>query len=244
MCIQRYHRQSIGLLCFLAVCFSNLIVGVAFAQTEKADRAIEPLPLEITPEGVQALAGAGVPFVLLNADLPGRSHIDANSPVRLIYYTVGPSYRSAQHLVAQNRSSRPAVPLEIVKHSTQRMTGTPLDWQAARLNFDQNPLPEKPLSLTPRQLSDSTKDGVDMMVLDLRPTLSAEEVSPFPNALRLMPHQVEDGLTKLSKKRWVILIDGGGRVAWPIAERLFQQGYLLTAVLEGGYPAWVEAVDR
>jgi rhodanese-related sulfurtransferase len=103
------------------------------------------------------------------------------------------------------------------------------------------------LRIEPRVLSEVFKDSEDVQVVDLRhsdPGRYTQAGYPFPRALRLLPHQIDAEPSPLSKQRWTILIDDGNRVAEPIAERLFQRGYLLIAVLDGGYPAWARTTDR
>jgi hypothetical protein len=106
-------------------------------------------------------------------------------------------------------------------------------------------MPTKPQSITPRQLSEAIKDDVDLQIIDFRPlTLGISEITPFPNALRWMPHEALDNLSKLSKEKWIVLIGMSSDVIQPLAFEFFQKGYVLTTVLDGGYPAWVNAADR
>lgn len=228
----------------LSLCLIAGLLGFAvYSQRAGADSYLassERFPLEISPEGVRSLAAANIPFILINADGPNGKQITARS----IYYTSGPSSRPAQTVVAESRRTRAAASSEAISVTSQRLTGTPLDWQRLGLRFDRSPLPTQPGLLTPKQLAESIKDGVDLQIVDLRAPSAGAENSPFPQVLRLLPHQLEGEPSMLSKQRWIVLIDGGNRVAQPIAERLFRQGHLLTTVLQGGYPAWVEATDR
>lgn len=215
------------------------------AQTTPVGRAaVASLPVEISPEGVHKLATSGIPFVLLDADALEGKNPPAGAGIRHIYYTLGPWSRSAQSRVQQERRTQPANGPEGERFASQRLVGTPLDWQGAGLRFDRNPLPARPLSISPKRLAEALKDGVDLQIVDLRPPAEGSENALVPTARRLMPHQLEDDTGLLAKQRWVILVDGGNRVAQPFAERLFAKGFALIAVLDGGYPAWVEATDR
>lgn len=256
MRVRYSHSSRCGtglLLCFALACLGSVFAGFADAKDAKTAQSKgeqappKPLPLEISPEGVQALTAGNVPFLLVDADAPDPQPSASAGPVRLIYYTTTLSFRSAQSRAVQDRKGRVMASPDSMPFGSQRLIGTPLDWHRLGLRFLLNPLPAQPLQVTPRQLSEAIKDGVDLQIIDLRPvppTVEAEAESPFPQALRLLPHQVEAYRPKLSKQRWIVLIDDGNRVAQPIAEQLFQQGYLLTTILDGGYPAWVNATNR
>jgi rhodanese-related sulfurtransferase len=132
-----------------------------------------------------------------------------------------------------------------VKIHSQRLTGTPVEWQHLGLNFLNSPFHTQPQPITARQLSEAIKDNVDLQLIDIRSvTPGISEVSSFPQALHWMPHEVLNNLQKLSKEKWVVLIGYSNADTQPIAFELFQRGYLLTSFLDGGYPAWVVAVDR
>lgn len=91
-------------------------------------------------------------------------------------------------------------------------------------------------------------DEVGLQVLDVRNSRGAEDPerlrSPFPEARRLMPHEVANELPKLSKRRWLAFVDGGNHDAGPLASDAFKRDFPLVAILDGGYPAWVSAADR
>jgi len=203
------------------------------------------LPEEITPEGVQELISSNTPYLLVNAGDYNPKSYSSPGLTRLIYYTTTPSIRSAQKLARQDRQSNPTDSLDAIKQNSQRLTGTPIEWQRLGLIFPNNPIPTQPQKITAIQLSESIKDAVDLQIIDLRPvTPRLTEVAPFPQAFRWMPHEVLNNLPKLSKEKWTVLIGLGNEDVQPIAFELFQKGYVLTAVLEGGYPAWVSAIDR
>jgi rhodanese-related sulfurtransferase len=205
----------------------------------------QQIPEEITPEGVVALMRENIPFLLINADDTNFQIPSAPGPARLIYYTTTPSFRSAQELVTKDRQSKPTSFLDAIKLNSQRLTGTPLEWQRLDLTFLNEPIFTQPLLVSPRQLSEAIKDGVDLQVIDVRSvTPGVSEVSPFPQAFRWMPHEVLENLSKLSKEKWTVLIGYTSEDVQPIAWELFEKGYLLTAILDGGYPAWVNATDR
>lgn len=204
----------------------------------------ENLPDTITPEGVKALNTANTPYVLVNADDPSK-FIETPGPVRLVYYTLTPSYHSAQAKVSQDRQTIGTDLGNVMKIASQRLTGTPLDWQRLGLPIQPSPLPEHVTIISPKQLSEAIKDDTDLQILDLRPVIPEEtKESTFPNALRLMPHEVMQNSTKLSKDKWLVLVGIDGQDANLIAFDLFQKGFVLTTVLEGGYQAWVGSTDR
>jgi rhodanese-related sulfurtransferase len=247
-----------GACVFLCAFFAQAIaISSAFGQGVSAQGAAgakQPLLVEISPEGVRALAGVNQPFLLLDASESGRAKDSPSAQTRRIYYTNGPSFRAAQAAVMRDRnaSASAAAINETGVPGSQRLTGTPLDWRRAGLQFIGDPFPSRPLQLTPRQLSEALKDGADLQVIDLRPMplgagsgANDAQAAPFvEQALRLMPHEVDSELPKLSKQRWIVLVDAGGQVAVPIAESMYQRGFSLVTVLQGGWPAWVAATDR
>jgi rhodanese-related sulfurtransferase len=205
----------------------------------------QQIPEEITPEGVVALIRENTPFLLINADDTNFQIPSSPGPARLIYYTTTPSFRSAQELVTKDRQSKPTSFLDAIKLNSQRLTGTPLEWQRLDLTFLNEPIFMQPLLVSPRQLSEAIKDGVDLQVIDVRSvTPGVSEASSFPRVFRWMPHEVLENLSKLSKEKWTVLIGYTSEDVQPIAWELFEKGYLLTAILDGGYPAWVNATDR
>lgn len=233
----KFRKSSAQLLLSLfTICSSQLLILPANAQTES-------LPQEISPEGVQALSASNTPFFLIDADRENNK-LDAQSTrVRPIYYVTTLSSRAAQNRVVQDRLTQSAIS-DGLNQLSQRLSGTPMDWQRLGLKTDLNRLQERPQLVSPKQLSDAIKDGVDLQIVDFRPLPPMPEATPFPKALRIMPHLLAANLTVLSKQRWTVLIDDGNRVSQPLAERLLQQGYLLTTILDGGYPAWVAATGR
>lgn len=206
---------------------------------------VQQLPEEITPEAVTVLMNENTPFILVDADNPYPEDLSSPGPTRLIYYTTTPSYRSAQNRVRQDRQSKPTGFLDSIKLNSQRLTGTPLEWQRLNVTFLKSPYPTAPQMITPRQLSETIKDGVDLQVIDFRPvTPGSNDNSPFPNALRWSPDELSLNLNKLSKEKWTVLV--GFENGWTqlIASQIFQKGFILTTFLDGGYPAWVNATDR
>lgn len=227
--------------------FFAIVAILATAPASWAAEFVSPsAPIEISPEGTQALLSTGKPFLLIDAEQSGGVVAGGGAQTRVIYYTQGPSFRAAQTRAVQDRSTASDANRDAVNVASQRLTGTPLDWRRLGLKFSRDPLPLKALELTPRQLSEALKDGADLQIVDLRPTSDpAALVVPFtPEALRLMPHQVEAELPKLSKQRWLVFVDGGDGIGASIAQTSFGHGYVLATSLRGGYPAWTAATDR
>ena len=249
--------QGMGARCALAcacVCVVLLGIGSAGAHGSGSDKVgsspssrnsgaqrPEAAALEITPEALQAIVADDEPYLLIDAESGGSQ---APPPlVRIVYYTHTPSFRAAQALALRNRNATVGT-----GQVSQRLTGTPAEWKRLGLPFDVDPLPALPLRIKPRTLSEAINDEVGLQILDVRPPASgdaADELrSPFPEARRLMPHEIATELPKLSKLRWIVLVDDGQRAADPLADYIFKQGYPLVAILDGGYAAWTSATDR
>lgn len=214
--------------------------ALASAGTQGAVASGHPADLEITPEGVLALGASGTPYLLFDADT-NTPHAPASGPVRIIYYTRTPAFRSAQLLALRDRNAAPAA-LE----ASQRLTGTPLDWERLKLPLGQPFNQSDPIPLTPRQLSQALRDEVDIQVIDLRPSPlgEAQGVAEFANALRILPDQLSAESKKLSKQRWTVVVDGTNETSRSNALELKKQGFLLASFLAGGHTAWVAAKDR
>jgi len=163
----------------------------------------------------------------------------------LIYYTTTTSVQTAKNLTRLDRQAKPTDASNVNKQNSQRLKGTPTEWLRMGLIFPRNPIPMQVLKLTANQLSESIKDGVDLQIIDLRPSLPGHtEESPFQQAFRWMPHEVISNSPKLSKDKWTVLVGLSSEDEQPFAFELFKKGYVLTAFLEGGYPAWISATSR
>lgn len=214
--------------------------ALALSGTQGAVASDHPADMEITPEGVLELAASRTPYLLVDADAD-TPHAPASGPVRIIYYTRTPAFRSAQLLALRDGNAAPAA----VKAS-QRLTGTPLDWERLKLPIGQPFDQSDPIPLTPRQLSQAMRDEVDIQIIDLRPSPVGEtqSVAEFANALRILPDQLSTESTKLSKQRWTVVVDGAGGISRNVAGELQKQGFRLATYLAGGYSAWIAATDR
>ena len=176
------------------------------------------LPLEITPEGVKELERKGLPYVLVESNEAGLQGGVEEPGIRVIYYTQGPDHRAAREraLVDRNLSSvkksdgkdKKKAPTfgAIARPDSQRLTGTPLDWEQLALPLQRRPVPDKPLVISPRALANAINDEVDLQIIDLRPGRFSGataplvgEIVPFPGALTLLPHEVQGAA--LSKRR-------------------------------------------
>lgn len=240
---------------FLAIVLILLLLAVFYIRpTAKMETATpetiqtpisQHLPEEITPEGVKELMTGNTPFLLVNADDYDPNSRSELGPTRLIYYTPTPSVRAAKNLTRQDRDTKPTGFSDAIKQNSQRLIGTPIEWQRMGLIFPRNPIPMQTLKISAGQLSEAIKDRVDLQIIDLRPVVPGQsDESPFPQALRWMPHEVLTNLSKLSKEKWTVLVGFSSADEQPIAFELFRKGYVLSAFLEGGYPAWVSATGR
>jgi rhodanese-related sulfurtransferase len=245
--VYRWALLSALTILFLVFSFNRPELNVQKpTKTQTAEITNVPqLPEQISPEDIVALNNGNTPYLLVNADDPYPRTLSSLGPIRLIYYTKTPSFRSAQKRAKQDRQLISTGTTDSLKINSQRLTGTPLEWQHLGLNFLNSPFPKQPLPITALQLSEAIKDNVDLQLIDIRPiTSEVSEVSTFPQALHWMPDEVLNNLPKLSKENWIVLIGYSNEDTQPIVFELFQRGYLLTSFLDGGYPAWVGAVDR
>jgi hypothetical protein len=236
----------------LLLAFGAAIFFLRYAQTDvkraKSELAYlnqQQYPDTISPEEVVALINIKAPFILINADDPQLQIPTSPGPTRLIYYTTSPSIRSALKLVAEDRRSKPTGFTDAIKLNSQRLTGTPLEWQRLQLPLVNNPLPTRPSLISPQELAEVIKEGVDLQIVDLRPIMpGSHEDTLFPKAHRWMPHEVLNNSTKLSKEKWTVLIGFNNEPTQLIAWELFKKGFLLMTVLDGGYQAWIKTTNR
>ena len=254
MAIKTFNSATkISSVLILTILLLVVIAAFSFKQLKPTREIATPvslpnqqnLPDEISPEGVKDLAASNKPFLLVNADDYDPKSLSEPGPIRLIYYTTTPAVRAAKNLTRQDREVTPTDFKEANKQNSQRLQGTPIEWQRTGLAFSRNPIPMQVLKISPVQLSESIQDGVNLQIIDVRPVVPGlSNETPFPKAFRWMPHEVITNLPKLSKDKWIVLVGLSSEDVQPIAFELFQKGYVLTAFLEGGYPAWVSATGR
>ena len=197
--------------------------GLAWGATDE-DRPVRLVSPAAAHDGV--LAGRPTLFI----DAASESPPPPQAEVKRVYYINSLSIRAATDAVRRDQNQ--GVP-------AQRLTGTPLDWVELGLPFATE-LPARPAVITVRALSEAIADQVDVQIVDLRG--AADDVgtsSVSTNALRLLPHEFEAALPEMSRRRWLVLVDDGHGVAHAFADLAFARGYVLVAVLEGGYPAWI-----
>lgn len=234
--------------CSVLALLSLCSIGEVDAQASSFEHGVTA---EITPEALRELQLGGVAVLTVDAQQASGVTLPAQSPMRVVYFTNSPSFRAAREAVLRDYGA------STLRDSSQRLTGTPSDWLRVGLSFtgNNNSKLERPLVISPQILSEAIKDDVDMQIIDLRSaptgvtpqksTSSTVAIASFSSkAVNLLPHQLEAELPKMSKLRWTVLVDDGNRVAQPIADRMFQQGYHLVCILDGGYPAWISATNR
>ena len=225
----------------------SIVLLQAFCPVRSAQAQTDQyVPVEITPEAVSVLQSRGEAYLLIDAQQAVHQAAFADN-IQLIYYTTGPSFRAAYEAVLRDREA------SATHEPSRRLTGTPAEWSGLESSFlgGMSPKLEHPTVISPKSLSEAIKDGVDLQIIDLRPvhppkpgSTTAAAPASLPGAINLLPHQLVAEMPKLSRLRWTVLVDDGNRVAQPIAEHMFQLGYTLICILEGGYPAWVSATNR
>lgn len=207
----------------LALLGSAWNFSVGATDSERPSRLVSP-----TVVHDDVLAGRPLLFIDAAAASPPQS----GPEVRRVYYTRSPSTRAATEAVRRDQNQ--GLP-------AQRLTGTPVDWAELGLALDLSILESGHSVITPRELAEALADEVDVQIVDLRG--AADDVgtsSVSADALRLLPHEFESALPELSRRRWLVLVDDGHGVANAFADLAFARGYVLVAVLEGGYPAWIK----
>lgn len=195
--------------------------------------ATEAIPIEITPESLKALIDKKSSFILINADKPIAKQLDQTTEITKIYYSQGISKTNAMKAVRQDR--------QLKKMQSHVLVGTPLEWQHLNLPFNESVIPRTTLNVSPKSLSEAIKDNEDILIIDLRDNSTQKDIKNnlfMGNSVHLLPHQVKQELKNISKLRWTVLVDDGYGVASAQAEELRNAGYVLVAVLTGGYPAW------
>ncbi|SOD51609.1 hypothetical protein [Pseudoxanthomonas wuyuanensis] len=195
------------------------------------------LPLDITPEGVAELLRSGAPFQLVDVDRQ-REPVALPAEARIIYYSSTPASGHARAAALRNRSER-------ASQSSQRLMGTPVEWNRLKLPlaepFDLN----EPIALSPQILAQALRDGTDLLIVDVRGNAKGPDaVQPFADALALLPNQVATHSATFPKHAWVVVVDDGGIIAPQIARSLNGDGLSLVAYLQGGYVAWQTSADR
>lgn len=96
-------------------------------------------------------------------------------------------------------------------------------------------------SIDKARLTDWLGDGLELAVLDIRPTEEVGYASPL-FATNLPAERLDAELDRFVPRRVVrtVLVDGGDGTAEAAVTRLRQTGWTNIHVLEGGIPAWVE----
>lgn len=230
------------------VAFSILLLGCTrLLATQAADEA-EPfdhlLGRVISPTGLRELMDAAlVPFVLVDADASPSQIKPESRQVRHIYYSRLPGVRAASESVLRDRRS--AAGKGDPRYFSQRLSGTPIEWQEHGIDVLLGVSLRAPVSLGLGRFIETIEDKVDMQIVDLRGEVFSGTDTPVPGIRRLLPHEI-DGARHgdLAKRRWIILLDDGNGAAQEIAQRLYVDGYRLVAFLEGGYPALNRFVSR
>lgn len=198
------------------------------------------LPEVISPEGVNELVKTHVPHALVNADQYEPEAFDAPGPIRLIYYTTTPSDRAARRRVAADRKIVPQAISTAMKPGSQRLAGTPAVWHRKGLVFSQPVIPDQVMEISPAQLTEAIEDKSGIQIIDLRPQIPDTAVdSAFPDAYRWLPDELFNHLDTLNKDQWIVLVGLSDIDAKLLAFELFRKDFMLTAVLKGGYPAWI-----
>jgi len=122
------------------------------------------------------------------------------------------------------------------------LEGTPALWAAAGLSLPGEAENSGPVLVSARDLKAAVANRVPLQIVDL--AVGEDVAARLPGAKNIMPHQLDAALAKFQKADWIVLVDNGNRMAQPLADRLYAQGFLLVGVVDGGYPAWLAATSK
>lgn len=226
-------------LCFFFFCYLFLgLLPSALAQerTGAGQDSPQALALDITPEGVVELLKSGTLVRLVDIDRQGDP-LALPAEARLIFYSPTPAFGHARAAALRARSQ--------ANRQGQRLTGTPIEWEALKLPAGEPLDPHAPIAIPSRLLAQALRDGADVVVLDVRGSAnSPDSTQPFADARALLPDQVLARSDEFPKRGWVVVVDDGGALAPQLARSLMGKGLRLVGYLQGGYAAWVDATDR
>jgi rhodanese-related sulfurtransferase len=206
---------------------------VVLSASALAQSTVAMQQLSLTPEATKEMQNSGQAMLLVNTDLQGTSVPAPKSDQQqiIVYFTSSISTSPAQKAAQTARGKGFA--------KAYWLSGTPSEWVANGLRLPGVKLPSGPIPVSVNDLAAAMKDDGELQLIDLRG--QGDSRYDFPHATKVMPHEVQAASARWSKSRWLVLIDGGDRVATPIAEQLRADGFELVCVLDGGYPAWTAA---
>lgn len=206
--------------------------GVVFSALVIAAGASAPAVAQsLSPADLQKLIARGDPLVLLDASrLPDRWSVPRGSNTKIILFDPGLGDRAARPIAERAHKAG--------QQDVFWLTESAPHWIEQRL-----PLmglvqaPEAPLSIAAKDLEAILRDGLPVVLLDIRSPERFKQ-SQVPGSKWSMPHEVEAIEKSLERDRWLILIDSGEGTSRLVAERLHRSGRVWVAYVEGGFPAW------
>lgn len=225
---QRTGKQ--GSVARILVTVSLLSVGTLIYQPSKSASAI-------SPESVRKESKLNTPLLFVDVT-DSESKVTSTLPdprLKVVFFSrkpvIQPARKAAQLMTSNGHAE------------SYWLGGTPLDWQRLELRLGTAIDFHVTQRLSAKELSAAIKDRDDLQIIDLRSSPDYQE-QHIPGSQNILPHKVEAALANLSKLRWIVLIDGDGRVAGPIADQVLRGGYHLVCILDGGYRAWVAEPDK
>jgi len=152
--------------------------------------------------------------------------------------------------LSKRRCRDETLKLQAARHEhTYYLTGTPVEWVAARLAVDQVPQAQletrlKDLkSITAADLASARRDATEFTLVDVRQGLH-EHDARIDGAIAMPSGQVLEKREMLPKNGWIVVYDAGDGRAESTVAALHADGFPMAVVLAGGYPAWVRSEQR
>jgi rhodanese-related sulfurtransferase len=219
-----------------------LLVGATAAHAVDAPAA-EPAGA-IAPEGVRDLVADGaqrVELILLEDKGVMRPVDDFGHRTTVVFACWTLSKRRCREEALRLQADR--------KERTYYLTGTPVEWVAAKLAFDQVPQPQLEArlrdltSITAADLASARRDATEFTLLDVRSGVR-EHDARIDGAIAMPSGRILDKRAMLPKNGWIVVYDAGDGRAESTAAALRAEGFPMAVALAGGYPAWVRSEQR
>jgi rhodanese-related sulfurtransferase len=192
--------------------------------------------LSIAPEALKQMRRDGALLALVEADVAASVSSASARPAdqNIVFYSSKLNQQAALDAAAALRDKG--------RSNVYWLEGTPALWAAAGLRLPGEAENSGPVLVSARDLKAALANRASLQIVDLA---AGEDVAArLPGAKNLMPHQLDAALAKFQKTDWIVLVDNGNRMAQPLADKLYAQGFALVGVVDGGYPAWLAATSK